>query len=1124
MLTIYELHLFVNRFFKVNFMSKNYTIFFMIVLLFSTLGTSQDLAINEVMASNDSTIQDNDGDYEDWIEIYNYGAVAVNLQGFGLTDDPAIPFLWTFPAYTIQPNEFLLVWASDKDISQFGQALHTNFKISSGGEDVVLTNPEGTLVDQAPAVDLETDVSYGRQPNGTGNWLFFYTSTPDASNTGTGLTELMTPPTFSHDSGLYTSSFDLTISHSNPNAEIVYTLDGSEPELENLAGTSFNYKNEYPLEPSDAPGPLLSDSYTSNTYTVPITIDDRSSEPDYLTTKNPHQFELITPIDPVRKATVIKVKAYVDGIASETVSKTFFVWGGGNPYDIPVISLQIQEDYLFDYDNGVYTSGVDFDTWRAENPGNNQYWRPEWNNYWRSGRDREYPLSVELFDATDLNSIMNSNAGFRIHGNTSRANAIKNLRFYARGEYGPSEFEHDLFNNQPIYGATIAGNDEYKRIMLRGNGGGGPVSYDVVFNRVMQPVYHGVARIQPVIHFINGEYWGLTAIRDRIDQHHFALNFDLDDDEIAIVDCKGVNCELDEGEAADFDDYIAMRDFILNNDMGDEINYEQAASLLDMKSYIDHMVLEIFSANDSYERNFWKVRTPVDNNYGDGKWRVSVQDFEASLNSEVNWLERWADPLNSSDEALLNALLANTEFQHQFMNRFADMLNTVLDTSYFNEVVNFTFAEVSPYLAEDQDRYPKTEFYDPIEQSKLLGWGNTHPAVQRDQIKNYFAVNSIVDLTFNVSDAEAGFVRINTIEVQEETPGVSSSPYPWTGKYFEAIPVSIEATAFPGYEFSHWSGDVSGADPILNITPSANMEIQANFEAIENPSEVVYFWLMDSNIPNDTPLTELDATYASNELSATINYTSCLSGYPFTSEDPEWRTASFERKNSPTELNYVAEANNDIPYSADIMRGMQVKQPFRSANLENYLEFVMPTTALENIKFSFAVETNGAAETLLIDYWDGNAWSTDNLSNATETVPGDYEIREFDFSNVSIANNNPDFTVRMRFDGADMFVDNGDELRFNNIALRGESTLASKEFVQQNSIKVYPNPTYNFVNIEASHELKKLELFDILGKKVRGYSVRGTQKQLNIGELSAGIYLLKVSADGQRTTVKIIKQ
>jgi len=77
---------------------------------------------------------------------------------------------------------------------------------------------------------------------------------------------------------------------------------------------------------------------------------------------------------------VVKARAYVDGIPSKTVSKTYFVWSEGNPYDIPVISLQIQENYLFDYNDGIYTAGVDFDTWRAENPDNNQAYRPQWNN------------------------------------------------------------------------------------------------------------------------------------------------------------------------------------------------------------------------------------------------------------------------------------------------------------------------------------------------------------------------------------------------------------------------------------------------------------------------------------------------------------------------------------------------------------------------------------------------------------------------------------------------------------------------------------------------------------------------------------------------------------------------
>lgn len=179
------------------------------------------------MASNNTAISDEDGDFSDWIELYNYGSTPINLQGYGLSDDTATPFKWTLPSFIIQPDTYLLVWASDKDRTIAGQPLHTNFKISSGGEAITITNPQGVLIDESP--------------DGTGSWLYFYTSTPNASNTGTGLTELLTPPVFSQQSGLYTSSFDLTISHSNPNAVIVYTTDGSEPLIDNLTSTDYNY-------------------------------------------------------------------------------------------------------------------------------------------------------------------------------------------------------------------------------------------------------------------------------------------------------------------------------------------------------------------------------------------------------------------------------------------------------------------------------------------------------------------------------------------------------------------------------------------------------------------------------------------------------------------------------------------------------------------------------------------------------------------------------------------------------------------------------------------------------------------------------------------------------------------
>ncbi|AXG73421.1 T9SS C-terminal target domain-containing protein [Flavobacterium arcticum] len=1101
---------------------KSFLVFLSLITF--SISWSQEIAINEIMSSNDATLTDEDGDFEDWIELYNYGTTPVNLEGYGITDDTTIPFKWVFPAQTLQPNEFLLVWASDKDKVIAGEPLHTNFKISSGGETIVLTDPDGVLVNEAPAIASETDVSIGRQPDGTGSWLFFYSPTPGVANTTTGLSELLVPPTFSHDSGLYTESFDLLLSHNNPNAVIVYTTDGSEPQLDNISGTVFEYKNAYKLETTDTPGLLLTDSYTSNTYTVPVAVYDRSAEADQLANKNTRQHPLYTPTTPVRKATIVKARAYVDGVGSKIIAKTFFIWSEGNPYQIPVISLQIQENYLFDYNDGTYTAGVDFDTWRENNPDNNQWYRPEWSNYWRSGSDWEYPVHVEFFESGSLNSVMNINGGFRIHGNNSRALAIKNLRLYARSEYDEANtFEHNLFD-EVIPDAPVPNNNEFKRIMLRGDGTGGAIAYDVVFNRIMQPVFNGVTRIKPAIHFINGEFWGLTTLRDRFDKHHYALNFDLDEDNIIQVDCKGGNCEIDEGDDTDYQSFITMRDFIIQNDMADENLFSQVNDILDMESFIDHMVLEVYAANDSYERNFWRVRDVENESYGDGKWRLNVQDFEASLKSETNWMQHWGDMTESANESFLGELLANDGFKTAFINRFADILNTAFTTQRFNAITNETFDEIEPYLTEDINRFPRQFFYQDIEKQNLLNWGTERPDIQREQIRTYFDLTGTVDLILNVSNTDAGNIKINTVSIEPSTPGVPENPYPWTGIYFNNIPVTLEATAMPGYVFSHWSGDVNSTDVAITVTPNSNMEIQANFEPEAAGEEIVYFWLMDSEIPNDTPLEELDATYAANELTAKIMYSSCLEGYPFTSADDNWRKASMERKNSPTPLNYYPEANNDITYSDGIMKGIQIKQPFRVGDLENTIELQTPTTNLQNIKLSLAIESNGAAQTLLVDYWNGSEWTTNGLENASVAIADSYEVKEFDFSNITTANNNPDFKVRIRFDGTDMFIDEGNEVYLNNIAITGETTLTVITPIRDVTVKVYPNPTDNIVNIEASEAIDKVILYTIYGQAVHQSSPKNLNHQIDLENLPTGIYLLKVFSNNTEKTIKVIKQ
>jgi mannose-6-phosphate isomerase-like protein (cupin superfamily) len=226
---------------------KKITPFLIALLLLCFAPTMQSqVVINEVLSSNSTVLADENGSYEDWVELFNTGATTVNLNGYGLSDDAALPLKWTFPNVSIGAGQYLIVWCSDKNRRVPGSPLHTNFKITSDGEAVILSSPAGVLVNNSPAIGSLQNISIGRSPNGTGNFLFFGIPTPNAANTTASYSEELAPPVFSQNSGFVTAGFSLSISTDVPGASIIYTLDGSEPKLSNLGGTTYSYKNQYP--------------------------------------------------------------------------------------------------------------------------------------------------------------------------------------------------------------------------------------------------------------------------------------------------------------------------------------------------------------------------------------------------------------------------------------------------------------------------------------------------------------------------------------------------------------------------------------------------------------------------------------------------------------------------------------------------------------------------------------------------------------------------------------------------------------------------------------------------------------------------------------------------------------
>jgi spore coat protein CotH len=158
------------------------------------------LVINELMASNETAVKDEAGELEDWVEIYNADQVAVNLADIYLSDNPNNPTKWKLPNFTMLPNSYLLVWA-DEDGSQ--GLNHANFKLSKNGETIGLYFSETAgfaTIDEVAYPEQTTDVSYGRLPNGTGDFQFLPNISPKTNNEDTAavnpslITELLIFP------------------------------------------------------------------------------------------------------------------------------------------------------------------------------------------------------------------------------------------------------------------------------------------------------------------------------------------------------------------------------------------------------------------------------------------------------------------------------------------------------------------------------------------------------------------------------------------------------------------------------------------------------------------------------------------------------------------------------------------------------------------------------------------------------------------------------------------------------------------------------------------------------------------------------------------------------------------
>ncbi|MBX2983559.1 MAG: CotH kinase family protein [Flavobacteriales bacterium] len=203
------------------------------------LPATAQVVINEVSTSNMNGITDSFGEREDWVELYNTTSAAVDLTGWYVSNKVNNPAKWPFPAgASIPANGYLMVYCSKRNTAA-GGAYHTSFKLNQSDNDhVVLADPSATIVDDVlldPRTKLEH--SRGRTTDGAATWSLFQTPTPNAPNVGAS--PFYAPrPQLSPAAGFYGGATNVTMSTTDPNSTIRYTLDGTEPTAASTAYTA----------------------------------------------------------------------------------------------------------------------------------------------------------------------------------------------------------------------------------------------------------------------------------------------------------------------------------------------------------------------------------------------------------------------------------------------------------------------------------------------------------------------------------------------------------------------------------------------------------------------------------------------------------------------------------------------------------------------------------------------------------------------------------------------------------------------------------------------------------------------------------------------------------------------
>ena len=389
----------------------------------------------------------------DWVELHNSTGSAVSLAGYGLSNNPKNPAKWVFPDISIEPGEYLLLYATGSADKAQKKNLKLNFCISSTGEALFFFDPNGKLIDKLSAGRMKSGQSYGR--DGSDNRFYYAEPTPGAQN-GKGYEGITQLPAFSVTPGIYDNAVTVAIT-AGEGETIRYTTDCTTPNA------------------------------SSEVYSGELSISKNS---------------------------VIRAAAFRDGyLSGDVATATYLFRSDGVNHALPVVTLVTDPDNLWNSKTGIYATGDQFDPDAASYADTLQsatYYQAKFATEEQVDTIWEKPAAFSLFDDNGR-QVFTQNVGIRIAGSFGRGRAQKGFNVIARKEYGKGSMEYPFFENRPYteYKAVVlrAGAQDQNRSKIRDELASGLLEGTDI--NILYQAY------RPTVLYLNGEYWGVYFMKEK---------------------------------------------------------------------------------------------------------------------------------------------------------------------------------------------------------------------------------------------------------------------------------------------------------------------------------------------------------------------------------------------------------------------------------------------------------------------------------------------------------------------------------------------------------------------------------------------------------------------------------